>query len=301
MRFILLTAAVVVASTGVTSMAGAQSADALNAPAEVPPASFTEREYVDSRGCLYARATINGSVTWVPRVGSDRRVICGAEPSLSSTAGTTAVEEPAAGQPEIAGTTSATPAQPVVLAPVPRQTRTASRPATPVKKRPVTRDTTRLQPATPETVAPNVRIAPRRVVEAQLAAKDGVYVPRGYERVWTDDRLSLTRAHQTYAGQAQSAQIWTEGAPRRQVAREDGQSRVNEGVSVPRGYEPVWDDERLSRTRGQQTASGREQMAQFWDNQTPRRLVPRKEAPSVGISSKSPAAAQTVSSHSSGA
>lgn len=139
---------------------------------------------------------------------------------------------------------------------------------------PVIRDTRRLQRATPETVPSNVRISKRRVVESQLAAQDGVFVPHGYEPVWEDDRLSLTRAHQTYAGQAQSAQIWSDWPARRQIPGQETQA----GVFVPGGFEPYWDDDRLSLTRAQQTEAGREQMGQFWSNETPRRLVPRREA-----------------------
>ncbi|MEM6375916.1 MAG: hypothetical protein AAF686_06710 [Pseudomonadota bacterium] len=71
-----------------------------------------------------------------------------------------------------------------------------------------------LQRATRDTVGPHVRIAPRRVVEQQLAAKDGVFVPHGYEKIWDDDRLSLTRAHQTYSGQDQMGLIWNDRLPR---------------------------------------------------------------------------------------
>ncbi|MEM6480969.1 MAG: hypothetical protein AAF922_15260 [Pseudomonadota bacterium] len=76
-----------------------------------------------------------------------------------------------------------------------------------------------MQTATRATVGPNVTIAPRHVVEAQLAAKDGVYVPPGFESVWDDDRLSLTRAHQTYSGQDQMSQFWDDSLPRRPVER----------------------------------------------------------------------------------
>lgn len=288
MRLVLLKAALAVATTGFATASLAQNSTDLRAPAEVPPASFTAREYVDSRGCRYTRATINGVTTWVPRIGQNREVICGA----------------GAGVQDLAATPPTSVAQPVASAPLvmpsaqPRR-QAAAQPARSTRAQPVVRDRTLLQRATPDTVASNIRIAPRGVVESQLAAQEGVFVPHGYERVWDDDRLSLTRAHQTYAGQAQSAQIWTKSAPRRLIDRADGQARTQDGVFVPRGYAPVWDDDRLSLTRARQTASGQAQMAQFWDNRTPRRLVPREEAPAFGMSTKGGARSPVVSTRSS--
>lgn len=60
----------------------AQTEDAIPAPAEVPPADFDDASYVDSRGCAYARAAVNGAVTWVPQLGADRKPLCGLAPSL---------------------------------------------------------------------------------------------------------------------------------------------------------------------------------------------------------------------------
>ncbi len=79
-RVIVSVALAVGAMSG--SAAFAQTEDAIPAPAEVPPASYDDATYVDSLGCAYARAAVNGAVTWVPQLGADRKPLCGLAPSL---------------------------------------------------------------------------------------------------------------------------------------------------------------------------------------------------------------------------
>jgi hypothetical protein len=66
--------AVMVASTGQAQTNGL-------GPAELPPAEFEGREYVDSRGCVFLRSTFGGEVTWIPRYGPDRQPVCNGTPS----------------------------------------------------------------------------------------------------------------------------------------------------------------------------------------------------------------------------
>ncbi len=61
-------------------------------PAEFPPASYKGSQYIDSRGCVFIRAGIDGATTWVPRVSRARTVICGFKPSLPKGQGTAIVE-----------------------------------------------------------------------------------------------------------------------------------------------------------------------------------------------------------------
>ncbi len=60
----------------------AQSFSPMDSPAEFPPSSYKGKQYVDSRGCVYIRAGIDGNVTWVPRVSRDRKVVCGFKPTF---------------------------------------------------------------------------------------------------------------------------------------------------------------------------------------------------------------------------
>lgn len=56
--------------------AGAGSAQTL-APAAPPPEDYAGTEFVDSRGCVFVRATSNGAVIWLPRLDAQRRPLCG--------------------------------------------------------------------------------------------------------------------------------------------------------------------------------------------------------------------------------
>lgn len=94
-------------------LAGAAPAMAeIGAPAELPPAGFDGRQYVDSRGCVFLRASYQGREQWVPRLSPDRKQLCGYAPSLQGVASSTgaATSEPPApiAQPEapsaVAGT-----------------------------------------------------------------------------------------------------------------------------------------------------------------------------------------------------
>ncbi len=99
--------------------ASAQSLSDTNSPAELPPAGFTASQYVDSNGCLFIRAGLNGNVTWVPRVNRNRELLCGFQPTVVATA------TPVAPAPTVVRKKARSAAMPKVVS-VPR---TVDRPA----------------------------------------------------------------------------------------------------------------------------------------------------------------------------
>lgn len=130
----------------VATMGHAQT-NGLN-PAELPPAGFEGREYVDSRGCVFLRSTFGGEVTWVPRYGPDRQPVCNGAPSADVVAAP--VAEPSTPEEPVAEATA--PEEPEAeapraesrIAPVPVP---QSRAAAPVRQTPAR---TQRRPALPQ-------------------------------------------------------------------------------------------------------------------------------------------------------
>ncbi len=183
-------------------------------PSELPPASFSGGQFVDSKGCVYLRAGHSGAVEWVPRVTRDRKLVCGFQPSFAKTQAqqivksaprTVASKSVAQGKkpiPTVASTVATQPVRtkPIVLAPkiiAQKPVRTAS-----VQVAPKT------TPVTTQVVRP---------------ANPAVKVPAGYRKAWTDDRLNVKRAIQTAKGIQASDLIWTRTVPRQLIHRPSGQ------------------------------------------------------------------------------
>lgn len=171
----------------------AQAQGNLRPPAEVPPSSYTGSQYVDSTGCVYVRAGVSGSVTWVPRVTRDRQPICGFEPSLPA-ASTTVARPPA--QPVLVQAKPAPRLDPVVV--------------------PSTSAAGGTRVTTLETPSSQTRFIPEHLIPERRALST-VETPKGFRPAWMDGRLNPRRAEQTLEGQAQTRQIWTDTVPRRLV------------------------------------------------------------------------------------
>ena len=136
------------------SMAAAFAQDA-PAPAELPPDGYSERAFVDSRGCAFSRAEMNGSVHWVARVDATRQPICDETPTLAKSGQAIVVTEP------VAVSVPPTQVRVTTSQSIPRVTR----------------------------------------------------VPKGYRKVWDDDRLNPRRGPRNAEGDAAMARVWSNDVP----------------------------------------------------------------------------------------
>lgn len=240
----VLACAILVAGFGLVALsaANAQNLSDAQTPAEFPPAAFKGKQFVDSRGCIFIRAGIDGKVTWVPRVTRNRMAICGYKPTFPT--GTVTVTAPA--RTPVAPV-RITLAPPVVAKPAP-----VARPA-PVRVVAAVSVPAPAAPAAAPVVAtvqigPDTRIIPRHVYENRQNTLIAA-VPDGYRPAWEDGRLNPHRA---------------EGA-----AVPDAPGT---GFVLPKGYKPAWDDGRLNPNRGAATAAGDARSDRIWSRTLPRRL-----------------------------
>ncbi|MBI1218540.1 MAG: hypothetical protein GC186_08330 [Rhodobacteraceae bacterium] len=174
-KFIPVAVAAIMLAPGV---AEAATIAATGGPKEIPPASFTGPQFVDSRGCVYMRAGYGGVVKWVPRIDDSHQVLCGYQPTMAGT------------------TMAAATAAPVMVAAAPQPM------MAPVAPQPM------MVAAAPQPVmAPAAAPMP--------VDTSAVTIPPGYAAAWQDDRLNPLRGRGTAAGQAAMERVWTRTVPMR--------------------------------------------------------------------------------------
>lgn len=264
--------------------AAAQTVRNAETPAELPPAGFDGREYVDSRGCMYIRAGVDGNVTWVPRMTRDRQVVCGQTPTQQKPALAAAAAQQEAQQaaaPVAVAEPAPAPAAPVpapvaTLRPAPRPTADVGAPMPTVASVPAQPKPSPRPAASRVTAAPApVYSAPPPVVQAAPQQQVVRVAP-----VPQPQRVASNQAFGRYIDRSQmppNARI----VPRHVY---DNLQKSTDGIYVPKGYEPVWDDDRLNTKRAVQTLQGRDSMLLVWTNTSPRRLIDRRSGRDVTAS-----------------
>ena len=299
-------AALVVVSSFLGSLPAEAQSQSYREPAEFPPASFTGSQYVDSRGCIFVRAGIAGSTTWVPRVSSSRQNLCGATPTFANGAApqTTAQAAMPPGAilitpqqtPTASPTAQARPAQlatpqparvaatpPRVLAPTqpqaqpqPRMVNARMAPQAPVMiERPGKPMQTVASITTPPTIGRAAQ-AQQQTTSANRCAAAGVRCgpqtqdPVGY-RSGTGP-IVATPGMVVHRSDLHRLDPQTRIVPRH-VA--EMQAQVIGANVVPKGYRPVWTDDRLNPLRAHGTVAGQKAMELVWTDTVPRRLIDR--------------------------
>ncbi|KIC37142.1 SPOR domain-containing protein [Leisingera sp. ANG-M7] len=292
---------------GTSSAAGIQAQTLRDAspPAEYPPLSYKGKQYVDSRGCIYIRAGIDGDVNWVPRVNRARKHLCGYAPTR--VAGTTRQRQ-----------TASKPEQ-ITLEPSQQPAPSAAQPSVVTTAKPVRKpEPASVQPATVAAVPAAPKQPVRKVAPA--AAKPAAAAQQPSDNTGCAGLSGISRQYSnsngvrcgpqeappvTYVGPQSSVRI----TPNTRVVQTHiyQERRLSNSFQVPKGYRPVWTDGRLNpkraeRTvrpavivsnlqapagyevveredgrmnpmRGVRTPDGDAQMAQIWTSGVPRKLV----------------------------
>jgi len=285
----VFTAAMLVATLG-SGAANAKSLRNAGIPAEFPPSSYTGKQYVDSKGCVFIRAGFSGTVTWVPRVSRSRQQICGQKPTFAKAPAPTPPKVAAVVTPTPKPAPKPTPARIAAPTPKPAPQRVVRAPVVKPSAAPKPTSFSRpVEQAVPTPAPTKPRRVVRRVVQAPV-----VIAPKPVAQPPT--RQAVRRAVSACPSASTFSQAYINSAgklavrcgpqqkdPTGRVAFAQATTavptsaqrvaRIVTPTKPPAGYNTVWDDGRLNPNRARGTAQGHAQMEMVWTNTVPRRLI----------------------------
>lgn len=280
MRFTRVLAIAILAGTIGASMEPTQVSAQIREqqPAEFPPDSYKGKQYVDSAGCVFIRAGIDGDVAWVPRVTRARKVVCGFKPSLNTVAAAPApVESPARvvaqSAPAVAPPPRAVPRRVTPAA-------TAVRPRVVAAPRaPVVVEQQSAVSAYVDSACPSAsQLSQQYLRKGRLPVRCGPQTaPIGAARATTGVATTSVAMNSIIALPETFTvdRVITETT--RIVPRGVAVRRLNtQNAVVPKGYKSVWTDGRLNPRRAEQNLRGIAEMSLVWTNTLPRRLINQK-------------------------
>ena len=295
--FLKMISVAVVATVFGAASAQAQSVARVGGPANLPPSGFEGQQWVDNRGCVFLKAGYGGQVNWVPRVGRDRRAMCGYPPTGTTRAAIEVATEAEMAAPAAVAEAAPAPRVMAAVEPVVPRAQVALRPA------PVLADPLVLAPKPSTRPAPYVEVAPSGGYEVvasggpsrgQIGCHSSAPVA---ERVKTRNGGTVvvcTRGDGTLTGWRPP--IYPEGAgvgaaltdPVVASRGDHGSGHFSHGVSgrdgdgysqghavptPPKGYKLARKDDRLNPNRGKGTAQGWVDQDQVWTRKVPSELV----------------------------
>ncbi len=263
MKITRIAAVSIILAGGALSGLQAQTIAPAARPAEYPPTTYTGRQYVDSKGCVFIRAGFDGNVTWVPRVNRARQQLCGAQPSNVS--GATRAN-PDSG-PDII--TLAPDDQPAAQAAAPRVVTAPASTSAPARAQAAAAAPAKPQrtPASTSTGAAAVAVPVRPVQPVPQVAKPA----RSPAPVYKPVPAAPSAPGRCPGASALSQQYINKGPDVRcGPQKEDPLSsltpnsrilplhvyrerQLSADVIVPAGYRPVWEDDRLNPRRAERT------------------------------------------------